>query len=382
MQQYTPNDLTQYRMIADAPADTVIERVLAEDATVKLNELLRSLSNNDSFETAALPAPMREFVAKASVMPDWYDAQKAALGEKLFTKYGMEICVILLCKSLPECYLCWRGAVVLYETGRLTEQRGNLSRLTKRIAETLQFVINVMAEGGTTPEGAGVVTAQKIRLIHASIRAYIKQYPWEETELGEPINQEDLALTWTTFSSSVLEGLEMLAIKLSDEEKAAYMHCWRIIGHFMGVESQFLSDSYSDAVALQTAILSLQAGSTMENKALAASILDFIEAIIPIKDWKGIAPYAMEFFLGKKYAKMLGIKASWLSWNHLRFALTLWLIKCVSKEEQQSYLLQAIISSFGKVVMQGLVLYFNDYKKVQFDVPPSLRGAWGLDAKK
>jgi hypothetical protein len=176
MQQYNPTDLTQYRMIADAPADEVIRRVLAEDATVKLNELLRSLSNNNSFETVALPTPMREFVAQASAMPEWYDATKAALGEKLFTKYGMEICVILLCKSLPECYLCWRGAVVLYETGRLTEQRGDLSRLTKRIAETLQFVINVMAEGGTNPEGKGIVTAQKIRLIHASIREYINDW--------------------------------------------------------------------------------------------------------------------------------------------------------------------------------------------------------------
>lgn len=379
MLPYTSSDLTTYRMIADAPADDVMRRVLEEDATVKLNELLRSLSNNNSFETAALPPRLREFVAKASAMPEWYNAEKASLGEKVFTKYGMEICVILLCKSLPECYLCWRGAVVLYETGRLTEQRGNLSRLTKRIAETLQFVINVMAEGGTTPEGKGVVTAQKIRLIHASIRQYIKQYPWEETELGEPINQEDLALTWTTFSSSVLEGLEMLAVKLSDEEKEAYMHCWRIIGYFMGVEPQFLSDSYSDAVALQEAILSVQAGSTPENKALAASILDFVEAIIPLKDWKGIAPYTMEFFLGKKYAKMLGIKASCFSWNQIRFSITLWLMKCISKEEQQSFLFQAIISSFGKVVMQGLVLYFNEYKQVQFDVPPSLRGSWRLD---
>lgn len=379
MLQYTSSDLTTFRMIADAPADDIMRHVLEEDATVKLNELLRSLSNNNSFETAALPLQLREFVAKASAMPEWYNAEKAALGEKVFSKYGMEICVILLCKSLPECYLCWRGAVVLYETGRLTEQRGNLSRLTKRIAETLQFVINVMAEGGTTPEGKGVVTAQKIRLIHASIRQYIKQYPWEETELGEPINQEDLALTWTTFSSSVLEGLEMLAVKLSDEEKEAYMHCWRIIGYFMGVQPQFLSDSYSDALALQEAILSVQAGSTPENKALAASILDFVEAIIPLKDWKGIAPYTMEFFLGKKYAKMLGIKASCFSWNQIRFSITLWLMKCISKEEQQSFLFQAIISAFGKAVMQGLVLYFNEYKQVQFDVPPSLRGSWRLD---
>jgi hypothetical protein len=378
MQQFTGRELTQYRMIADTPADNVMSLVIKEDAVFQLNEFLRSLSNNASFETTAMPERLRSFVASASAMPEWYDVQKAAVGEKLFAKYGMEICVILLCKSLPECYLCWRGAVVLFETGRLTEQRGNLSRLTKRIAETLQFVINVMAEGGTTPQGNGVITAQKIRLIHASIRQYIKQYPWEETELGEPINQEDLALTWTTFSSSVLEGLEMLAIKLSDEEKEAYMHCWRIIGHFMGVDARFLSDSYDDAVQLQRMILADQAGSTPENKALAASILDFVEAIIPLQHWKGIAPFAMEFFLGKKYAKMLGIKASCFSFNELRFRLTLWLVKLLSKEEQQSYLVQAIVTAFGKALMQGLVLYFNEYKKVQFDVPPSLRGAWKM----
>lgn len=123
MPQYTSADMTKYRMIADAPADNLIRRVLEEGAVIQLNELLRSLSRNNSFETDALPAPIREFVAKASQMPEWYNAQKAACGEQLFTKYGMEICVILLCKSLPECYLCWRGAAVLYETGRLAEQR-------------------------------------------------------------------------------------------------------------------------------------------------------------------------------------------------------------------------------------------------------------------
>jgi hypothetical protein len=379
MSQWNSDTLTTYRTQADTPADALMQAVIAHDAQSRVNEVFAALAYNNSFETANLPAVVKEFVAQASALPAWYDADATKRGEEVFAKYGVEICIVLICKSLPECYLCWRGARVLFETGRLMEQRGDLSRMTRRIAETLQFIINVMAEGGTAPDGKGIVTAQKIRLIHASIRTYIKQHRWDVEELGEPINQEDLALTLTTFSSSVLEGLEMLDIRLNDAEREAYMHCWRVIGYYMGLDEVFLTDSYQDSLDLQKAILEVQAGSSVANRALAKSCVDFVEYLIPSSTWKDVVPAAMKFFLGRKYAKMLGIKQPFFSLNTLRFALihaAFWLL---GLGEQHSRFLQGIIKALSKDVIQGLVLYFNHYKKVQFDIPPSLRGEWKLE---
>ena len=69
-----------------------------------------------------------------------------------------------MCKSLPEAYVCANGAKVLYTTGRMTEQSGNLNVFTRRLMETAQFVINVCSPGGLSDTGSGIITAQKVRL--------------------------------------------------------------------------------------------------------------------------------------------------------------------------------------------------------------------------
>jgi hypothetical protein len=383
MATLTDDQLAAYRTVADTPADAIMQTVIAHDAQQQLNRFFATLAYNDSFATADLPAPVREFVEQASQLPAWYDADAVQRGEEVFTKYGLEICLILICKALPECYLCWRGAEVLFRTGRLMEQRGDLSRLTRRIAETLQFVINVMAESGTTPHGKGIVTAQKIRI-------YISQntaLAWDEQRLGKPLNQEDLALTLTTFSASIVAGLEQLHIRLSDEERAGYMHAWRVVGHFMGVDAAFLdvlgqSNSYEATLGLQADILRAQAGSSVANQALTRSCVDFLEYIVPAKRWKGVAPIAMEFFLGKEHAALLGVKPAWFSWNTIRFALVYCVLWLVGFVQQHTHFLQGVISALARDLMQGLTLYFNDYKQVRFDIPPSLRGAWGLETPK
>lgn len=41
----------------------------------------------------------------------------------------------------------------------------------------------------------GVESALKIRLVHASVRRFIPPADWDAAGLGEPVNQEDMAMT-------------------------------------------------------------------------------------------------------------------------------------------------------------------------------------------
>jgi hypothetical protein len=208
-------DFDRYRTETDAAADHVIKRIIDTDAKASINRIFTRLTYNNSFETAVLPPALRSFLQEVSTLPQWYDAEKARIGEAVFSKYGVEICFVLICRSLPECYLCWRGAKALFETGRLMfTQQEDISRVTRRFAGTLQFIVNVMTEGSTAPHGKGIVTAQKVRLTHAYVRHLLYQQGWDAASLGEPINQEDMAMTLTTFSSSIIEGLELLNITL------------------------------------------------------------------------------------------------------------------------------------------------------------------------
>ena len=50
-----------------------------------------------------------------------------------------------------------------------------------------------------------------------------------------PINQEDLAGTLMTFSCVVLDALKKLRVGYSAAEGEAFLHAWKVVGHFMGV---------------------------------------------------------------------------------------------------------------------------------------------------
>jgi len=377
----------------DNEADTLMQSVIGSTKQTELNAMLSMLMYNDSIQAVDLPPELEHYFDPENILPPWFDAARAAVGQKVFTDFGIEICIVLLCKSLPECYVCWRGAHVLYETKRLdapvtvrAQARGRENvplppRLIKRVMETLQFVLNVLAQGGFDPKGKGIVTARKIRLIHASIRVYALQKGWETAKYGAPINQEDMAVTLTTFSSSIVDGLKRIGINLTDEEIDGYMHCWETIGHIMGLHDRLIPSDYHDSVMLQDAILRHQAGSTSENAELAQTCIDFIEYIMPPPfKWMftGITPLIVKYFLddtkvgGRTLSNILQIQSPKGFWNMVKYILVLCIFKLLTWIQQEGVLIQWLVGKLGRKFIQGLVLAHNDYKQVDFDVPLSL----------
>ena len=41
-----------------------------------------------------------------------------------------------------------------------------------------------------------------------------------------------------SFAPLVLERLETLGVEISDNDKEAYFHCWRVVGYFMGLDEE------------------------------------------------------------------------------------------------------------------------------------------------
>ena len=169
--------------------------------------MLDGLTRNDGIPSADLPPAVRDYLATTSLLPP-FDPAAVAAAQALFARHGPEILVVLGFYSLPASYMAKKGAQVVYRTGYMAK------RPLRRVFETVQMVIDVLSPGGLEPAGAGVRTAQKVRLMHAAVRHLLTHdpaRPWEE-DLGVPINQEDLAGTLMTFSCLVLEGLGRLGI--------------------------------------------------------------------------------------------------------------------------------------------------------------------------
>ncbi|MBK8491877.1 MAG: DUF2236 domain-containing protein [Saprospirales bacterium] len=375
---WTPFFLEEKRKHTDPLGDRVAGQVAGHHQQEELKEFYKMFVLPHHMDYEALPPFLRDYFEETATLPTWADREKIRLGESVFRRHGILASMLLLAKALPECYSSWRGAKVLFDTGRMTGVDHEI-RYTRRLMETSQFVINVMSAGGLMPEGVGLVTAQKIRLIHGSIRFYIrKQGGWDAKSLGEPINQEDMAGTFLSFSALVLEGMAQLGIDLTQEEKEAYIHCWAVVGYIVGLDEDLIPYTLEEATWLGHTILDRQKGPSEEGKILTKASLQFMETHMPLKFLFGSVPAAMvRFLIGEEIAGYLGVNpprnpVTWLTYRLLPRVFA-------HKDGlHPARLLGKLLEHFKMRLMRGLIRQYNDYKDVDFYIPPSLREDWDL----
>lgn len=394
LEKITDHTLQQFRSVTDPLADHVIATIIQSGQEKKINELFMTLARNTSFQKGMFASfgndtsnLLDAYIETSSKLPEWADAKLVSKGEKLFELYGPDIFMLLNVSSLPMCYCCGNGAQVLFDTGRLLVHNGNVDPLARRLMETAQMIFNVMCVGGLAPGGDGIVTIQKVRLIHASIRYFLKHQQttqWNAAVLGEPINQEDLAGTLMSFGPVILTGLKKLGVQLSEDDTAAWMHCWNITGHMLGIDETLLPETYDDGFELASKILAHQAQTSEAGKALTKSCVEFIQYIIPGNAFDDVPVYLMEYFLqdfsqssGKNLAEFIGVNTADDAKDKLVLCLSSFFTKELSKLETHDFI-RKVTESFNKLLLQGIIYHFNGGKGVQFFIPPSLQADWGL----
>ncbi|ELR73442.1 hypothetical protein C900_04294 [Fulvivirga imtechensis AK7] len=392
----TPDALNNYRLIADPLADDTVAQIITSGYEKEISQVFMTLVQNDSFKAdtfshfeSDLAAILSEYFERTSQLPSWADMSMINRGEKLFSIYGPEIFMLLNVSSLPLCYTCAKGARVLFDTGRLLVHNKDMDPLARRLMETAQMIVNVMSSGGLAPEGRGIVTIQKVRLIHAAIRYYLKsgQYkntPWDVAGLGEPINQEDLAGTLMSFGPVILSGLRHLNIQLTQQESDAYMHCWKVVGYLMGIDEALLPNTYDEGFELATRILKHQAAESDEGKALTQSCIKFINYIMPGNTFDEMPNFLMDFFLkdfskssAVDLSKCIGVTSHSDIKDRVVLSLTRYIIGKISHLENSEFI-RTITPPFNRLLLQGIIHHLNGGKGVHFSIPPSLQKDWGL----
>jgi hypothetical protein len=393
-QTITPDFLNSLRSQTDPLGDQVIASIISSGKEKQINDILMNLVRNDSFQKGMFAslgpetsAVMDSYIEESSQLPAWADTTLIKKGQKLFELYGPEVFMLLNVSSLPMCYCCGKGAQVLFDTGRLMAPNGNTDPLARRLMETAQMIVNVLSPGGLDANGRGIVTLQKVRLIHASIRYFLKhqQTPWDGAKLGEPINQEDLAGTLMSFGPVILAGLKKLGVRFSDEDATAYMHCWNIAGHMLGIGEALLPDTYEQGFELASKILSHQAQPSEAGKALTSSCTTFINYVIPGNAFDSLPSYLMWYFLQdfsesseKDLASCIGVSSQADMKDKLVVRLTHFVTETLSVVESHDVFVRKVVSAFNKLLLQGIIHYYNGGKGVQFFIPPSLEASWGL----
>ncbi len=165
--------------------------------------------------------------------------------------------------------------------------------------------------------GSGFICAKKVRMLHSSMRFMLQknesfqklkqgtpegvcpfhtdpskpltlseqlqsdESSWPTEENGVPINQEDLAYTLLTFAYLIPKGLEHWGARISREEKDAFLHLWKVIGHTMGLREDLLTDNWDNAGILFERIARLECGHSEDGVALTEAVQFFLESYLP-----------------------------------------------------------------------------------------------------
>ena len=159
---------------------------------------------------------------------DWEEMEKARL---FFIDNNVHISTALSFASMPACY-------VVPHVAKLLQRTHSLEYPSKRMAETGQFTVYLMQPDAFEAGSRFIPAAQKVRLLHASIRHHLSREDgrWDKAAHGVPICQEDMIGGQMFFSIQVLDALHRLGIHMTEEGAEAYYYAWRVVGAMLGVD--------------------------------------------------------------------------------------------------------------------------------------------------
>lgn len=238
--------------------------------------------------------------------------------------------------------------------------------------------------------GRGVLTATKVRYLHAWMRAMAQH----ETEFkdsdksGRPINQEDMVFTLLTIGYVIPSGVEKLGAILSRRQKEAFLHCWKVVGYLMGVENDLLTDDWDEAKALYEQIKRRQMRDSVYGRALTNALCRLIKDLLPA--WlpfrSAIAPILIRDQLGadadvlfdaesKAASRKLLPRGCWAFAKHVLirgyFLSRYWFFDRIPAA-------RAAIDRQMQFLMTGLIESFQQaYDRKKFDLFPAETGSSG-----
>jgi hypothetical protein len=393
--RWTEDLLDRMRREGDPLADSTVKAVFDKGQVAAVNDLLTSLVRNDDVPAGPWPPQLEEYLQRSAQLPAWADATLIHAGERGFLRFGLASFGILACASLPECYVLRDVAAVLGATQRLAEHA------RRRIFETSMMVLAVMAEGGLAPSGTGIRVVQKVRLMHAAVRYLILTPPpatpprppssfadlllaqrWP-AERGMPLSQEDLAAVLLTFSHVIMRGWAHLGIALTREEAAAYLHCWNVVGHLIGVRDELLARDGADAADLFEAIKRRRAADTPDGRALTVSLIGVCESFAGHSRvlLRPIPRILMRGLLRAETCEMLGVPrlGPWpLAYRPLLRAAVRVVNGVKSDVFQGLPGLAGVSALLSRRILESIVTQPRGGARSPFRIPEQLARGWGI----
>jgi hypothetical protein len=372
--------LDTQRMVCDPPADAVVQQLVTDFGPAKARELFGILIRNIDMPFGVLPIYVEEYFRHEGQPSGDVNPARVVRGQRVFVDFGPEIALMLYYKSLPTTYLNWKLCETLAITGRLDDTRKWPEIFARRVGETTQFLLDVMAPGSLQPGGKGVMTTLKVRLVHASIRYFVGQGPqFKEAEWQKPINQEDLAYTLLTFGLTMVQGMQQMELKLPQERLDDFYYAWQLIGHYLGISPMMIPADLTEAAAQQKLMFARLVGPSEAAQSITKALLDFSrEVMLPTDLFDNSPEFLLRYFMGDAHAQVLGVHPKTGCLTAILPTAMARYFGAVEQLEDRGLGLERLSNKLGLAVIKGMMKRFHSIKGRGLVIPTELAKEWGL----
>jgi hypothetical protein len=297
----TDGVLDGLRWAGDPSADAVIDELARAEQIRAVSGVLRHVTYNDQPVPEELPLSIGRWLETSRELPGWVDRDRLERGCTVVIEHGPQVCVALATASLVYCYAGYPGVKALTFSRRLGQDAD------RRVGETAQFVLAVMAPGSLHPGGRGIRKIQKVRLLHAAIRHLVtRSGRWDAPADGLPICQEDLVGTLMSFSWIVVDALRKLGVRVDDREAEDYHYRWRAIGEMLGIDPVAIPVDLAQAAELTRTIAERNHRASEEGVLMTRALFDLHANSLPL-GFEGAAPALTRFLLGDEVCTLVGL---------------------------------------------------------------------------
>lgn len=292
----------------DELADEIVKNVFEKQGYLKSHQQLNELLTKGIQAVNDVPEPLQQLFKEIDSPPAWLNMELLEAGSAFCRRTGPFGFIVLRNYCLMGGYESAAINKPLIYTGALKKGAA------KRMAETLDFWVDVTGENAMQRFNIGFTSAVKVRMIHAFARAYIyKQPEWSNERWGIPINQGDTVATNLGFSIVFLEGIRRVGFTPTEEEIKGLFHFWKYIGYLLGIPPEYLPDTEEQAIELLYKWTITQPMADEDTKTLAAALMNEpILASFPKYTWqkklliKAHLGYNY-FFLGNRACTTMGL---------------------------------------------------------------------------
>ena len=364
-----PEPMAALRLRGDELADATVDALFAEGRIDQFNTLMRDFATAGQPLPPDLPQVARDYLEATASPPDWVDWDLMENARLFFIDNNVHISTALSFASMPACY-------ALPQVARLLSATHSLDYPANRMAATGQFTVYLMRPDAFEEGGRFLPAAQKVRLLHASIRHHLRREgAWDEATWGVPICQQDMVGGQMIFSIQVLDALHRLGVHLTDAGAEAYYYAWRVVGAILGVDQDAAPATLAEARDFSDLYMARYLGPSDEGVELTRQLIELYEEVVPGTLFDPVVPALIRYLIGDTTGDWLGVPRS--VFDHVVPTLPI-LLGVLERIEDSSPIGAMLLDRLGALTTLFELSSLTRGRVMQYSIPDHLKSEYGV----